>query len=236
MQHNQFLWYTIGYEITTPSPAAGGATPASHPPAGNREKSVGSGTPGRRPQKFGAAMVAGLSKKRLGGDSSPSKFRAPSATDRSTKETSSKDTFMQSSVFGLFHGPLDTRTYRAGNTPRVRRKVPCPPCVAGFAQHGVELSEARREGQREGRGGHTALEEPAVAAYKKTPETVRRISSFSTKAVFFRSHPSQGHGRREERDPYPARGRPLDKDIVHLRHCRLSRTEACQTLYPLLLR
>ncbi len=146
--------------------------------------------------KFGISLAQDVSGRRRGGH----EVKAGAGTSSQVKEQSgtsfNANPAERGSFVGISHRLMDSKACRRSDRKAIRRGIPPQSPLAFSNGLGLELSEARKTGQRTRRRSHTALETLQMAAYKKTPIGLAPIWSFLTRAASSWFLISDAHGRR----------------------------------------
>ena len=187
------------HETTRHTSATGEATPARHPTFKGRQKLIGCRGGVERFREFCIPMVEHLPAKRSAGIEAPTSVGAASQTFRSSKGKTSGTFDGGTPAIGLFHGPLDTETYRSADPKVFWSEISPLSCLEDPDHAGAELPETGKARPAKRRRSDCAVEAAEMAAYKKKPEYWGLTWFSSTKVGSCSFLTSRGHGRSGDR-------------------------------------
>ena len=195
MDINCRIRYHMGNETPWIPRATTDAKRAGHRPASVRQDlSINSRDP-EFLNKFGGTLGAGSSQGWIESVATQTCSWTSAAAGATTEAPTLAVADKGFPVRRIYDGPLDPSAHIQVDRETFRDTLPSRPRVAGDAGLGMDLSEAGAAGFAAGRESHRSLEEKHLAAFKKKPENLGPISSFSTRAASSSSLTSVKPGR-----------------------------------------
>jgi len=177
------------------------AAPTGHRVAGAQGNAVGRGQEDRVCRKLGVSVEGPVAEGRDSSAASQAGSRQTAEAELPAAADLGENPGRGAVAAWLCHGPLDGAPGRGGDRKTVSGAVSPQPHVAALSGAGVELPEASEAGPGTQRSGDRVLEATRVATYKKRPESLGPIWSFSTRAASCSSLTSSAPGRRAGRPP-----------------------------------
>lgn len=178
------ICYPMGYETLWNSQNSGNAKAPRHRLATIGQDVSVRGGESRFLLKLCGTLAPGLPEERTQGAAAQTHSGTSSEALSGAKGEAAQTSAPRRSRRRIPHGPMDLGAYRPGDSQALWRTLPSRALLVSDERSAwLEQSEARKESQAKERGRNRALEAAHLAAYKKTPISLRPIWSLSTKAV-----------------------------------------------------